>query len=155
MTMAMTEAPFSLTIKVGPNNDLLTGRAETAEEMQQRVADLRSIAASMQGGTQPVAEPTIEQAVQNLQDAGMVAQPAPTPAPAATGEIQQQQDQWGNMFTLGVPDAGTCQHGARIVKNGTNRQGKNYKAYVCVNDSPFRQGKYDKTQICEIAWPKR
>ena len=59
-----TESPFSLTIKVGSNNDLLTGRADTKEEMTQRIADLRELAAAMQGASQP----TMERAVQNVQD---------------------------------------------------------------------------------------
>lgn len=148
--MAMTEAPFSLTIKVGPNNDLLTGRAETAAEMAQRVQDLHSIAASMQGGnTTSTANDAaaVDRAIQALESAGMTA--------PSTGGIEQRDDQWGNQYTKGVPDAGGCSHGPRIVKNGTNKSGKRYKAFVCVNDSPFREGKYDKSAICEIAWPPK
>jgi hypothetical protein len=150
MKMAMTEAPFSLTIKVGPKGELLTCRAETAADMKARVADLRDIEQTLLQGTmqeQPQAAPTVEQAVQNLQDAGMVAAPS--------GGIEQRQDRFNNDYTRGVPDAGTCIHGGRIVKNATNKSGKRYKAYVCVNDSPFREGKYDANAICEIAWPAK
>ena len=74
--MAMTEAPFSLTIKVGPKGELLTCRAETAQDMKARVSELREIEqVVLQGGTTtstPAAEPTVEQAVQNLQNAGVV-----------------------------------------------------------------------------------
>lgn len=79
----MTEAPFSLTIKAGRNNDLLTGRAETSQEMLARIEELQMLRAAhefteqqeLQGGnatSTPAAEPTVEQAVQNLRAAGIV-----------------------------------------------------------------------------------
>ena len=150
---ATTESPFSLTIKVGANNDLLTGRADTAEEMLVRVQQLKQIAAAMQGVTQPVTvtEPTVEQAVANLADAGITG----TVVEAAPAALEQKEDRFGNKYMRGAPDAGSCQHGARIVKNGTNKSGRAYKAYVCVNDSPFRTGPYNKDAICETAWPSR
>jgi len=149
-----TESPFSLTLKVGANNDLLTGRADTVDEMSIRIQQLQALAQQMQGVSQPVTpapqpEPTHAQAVAAVVDAGMAAETV-TP-----GAIEVKEDQWGNKYTRGNPDAGSCVHGPRIVKNGTNRSGKTYKAFVCVNDSPFREGKYDKSAICEIAWPPR
>lgn len=146
-----TESPFSLTIKVGPNNDLLTGRADTVDEMSIRIQQLQALATQMQGVTQHVQPaPSMPQAVQNVVDAGIVAETV-----TSTGGIEVQSDRFGNQYTRGNPDAGSCPHGARIVKNGTNKSGRTYKAYVCVNDSPFREGKYDKNAICEIAWPSR
>ena len=72
----MTEAPFSLTIKVGPKGELLTCRAETAQDMKARVSELREIEqVVLQDGSTtstPAAEPTVAQAVQNLQNAGVV-----------------------------------------------------------------------------------
>lgn len=144
-----TESPFSLTIKVGPNNDLLTGRADTVDEMSIRIQQLQALANQMQGVTQVVTTPTVEQAVQNFTDAGM------TGAVISGGGIEVRNDQWGNKYTRGNPDAGACPHGPRIVKNGTNKSGKEYKAYVCLNDSPFREGKYNKANVCETAWPSR
>lgn len=145
-----TESPFSYTMKVGPNSDLLTGRADTVDEMSVRIQQLQALANQMQGVTQVVTpDVTPAQAVQNVVDAGMAAETV-TP-----GAIEVKDDQWGNKFTRGNPDAGSCAHGPRMVKNGTNKSGKQYKAYVCVNDSPFREGKYDKNSICEIAWPPR
>lgn len=151
---ATTESPFSLTIKIGPNNDLLTGRADTAEEMLVRVQQLKDIAGAMQGVTQHVtsqAPVTTEQAVENLAAAGVTG----TVISAPSGGLEQKEDRFGNKFTQGVPDAGSCQHGPRIVKNGTNKSGRPYKAYVCVNDSPFRTGPYNKESVCETAWPSR
>lgn len=136
-----TESPFSLTIKVGSNNDLLTGRADTKEEMTQRIADLRELAAAMQGASQP----TMERAVQNVQDT-MAAQVVDQ----SGAVIETKFDKFENRYTSGNPDAGTCSHGARIVKNGTNKSGRAYKAYVCLNDSPFGNWREEK---CPIAWP--
>lgn len=144
-----TESPFSLTIKVGPNNDLLTGRADTVDEMSIRIQQLRALASQMQGVTQPAPSPTVEQAVENLAAAGITG----TVTPA--GGIEVKEDRFGNKYTSGSPDAGSCQHGARIVKNGTNKAGRPYKAYVCVNDSPFRVGTYSKDNVCETAWPAK
>ena len=147
-----TESPFSLTIKVGPNNDLLTGRADTAAEMVQRVAELKQIASSLSGATQAVSD-TVAQALDNLAAGGMTGTIVQDyPAASDTGAIEQREDKWGNKYTRGVPDAGSCQHGPRIVKNGTNKAGREYKAYVCVNDSPFGDYKAGK---CDIAWPPR
>jgi hypothetical protein len=87
--------------------------------------------------------------VEAVVDAGIAAETV------TAGAIEVKNDQWGNQFTSGNPDAGSCAHGPRIVKNGTNKSGKAYKAYVCVNDSPFRDGKYDKNAICDIAWPPK
>lgn len=143
-----TESPFSLTIKVGPNNDLLTGRADTVDEMSVRIQQLQALATQMQGVSAPVT-PTVAQAVEAVVDAGIAAEVV------SSGAIEMKDDQWGNKYTRGNPDAGSCAHGPRIVKNGTNKSGKTYKAYVCVNDSPFRDGKYDKNAICEIAWPPK
>lgn len=147
-----TESPFSLTVKVGPNNDLLTGRADTAEEMLVRVQQLKEIAAAMQGVTQAAPAPvTVEQAVTNLAAGGVTGTVIEAPA----GAIDMKEDRFGNKYTRGVPDAGSCQHGARIVKNGTNKSGRAYKAFVCVNDSPFRVGTYNKENVCEATWPSR
>lgn len=153
--MSTTESPFSLTVKVGPNNDLLTGRADTVDEMSVRIQQIHALAQQLQGVSvtppQPVAStPTHAQAVQNVVDSGVVAETV-----SSTAGIEVQADRFGNQYTRGNPDAGACSHGARIVKNGTNKSGRPYKAYVCVNDSPFREGRYDKNAICEIAWPAR
>lgn len=139
-----TEAPFSLTIKIGPNNDLLTGRAETVEEMQERIKQLYSIASLISGKGQAPADDTAR-AVENLGAAGIA-----TEVISDGGAIETKTDKWGNSFTKGSPDAGSCAHGARIVANKTNKAGRKYKAYACVNDTPFGDWKQDK---CEPEWP--
>lgn len=137
-----TESPFSLTIKIGPNNDLLTGRADSKEEMALRIEELRELAASMQG----TSAPTVQQAVANVQQS-MGAQVV-----EGEGAIETKEDKFGNRYTRGNPDAGSCAHGARIQKNGTNKAGRAYKAYVCMNDSPFGNWRDDK---CPIEWPAK
>lgn len=137
-----TESPFSLTIKIGPNNDLLTGRADSKEEMALRIEELRELAASMQG----TSAPTVQQAVANVQQS-MGAQVV-----EGEGAIETKEDKFGNRYTRGNPDAGSCAHGARIQKNGTNKAGRAYKAYVCTNDSPFGNWRDDK---CPIEWPAK
>ena len=146
-----TESPFSLTIKVGPNNDLLTGRADTVDEMSVRIQQLQALATQMQGVSRDVTPaPVMAQAVEAVVDAGIAAETV-----AGNAGIEVQSDRFGNQYTRGNPDAGTCPHGPRIVKNGTSKAGRAYKAHVCVNDTPFREGKYDKNAICEVAWPSR
>lgn len=147
-----TESPFSLTIKVGPNNDLLTGRADTADEMLGRIEELRLLAASMQGATQAVTTDATASAIQNLQAAGMNPTVVTESAPMSNAGVETKEDKFGNQYTRGVPGVEACNHGPRIVKNGTNKSGKPYKALVCVNDSPFGNWKDSK---CDIAWPAR
>lgn len=141
-----TESPFSLTIKVGPNNDLLTGRADTLEEMLARVDDLRTVQAYM--GTAVAAAPaqvSHEQAVQNLNAGGI----ATTDITGTAAAIEQKTDKWGNVYTKGDPSAGTCAHGPRYVKKGTNKAGRPYTGYVCLNASPW--GNY-KEATCDMAF---
>lgn len=152
---ASTESPFSLTIKVGPNNDLLTGRAATADEMLGRIHELRILAAAMQGVTQPapVQRDEVAAAIDTLAAGGITGTVVPAVQdPVQGGAIEQRDDKWGNKYTRGMPDAGACAHGPRIVKNGTNKAGRPYKAYVCLNDSPFGDYKAGK---CDVTWPPR
>ena len=94
--MSTTESPFSLTIKVGPNNDLLTGRADTKEEMTQRIADLQNYG-SLQGSSQ---KDDTQAAVEALAGAGVATQVVEE----ATA-IDTQVDEYGNEWTYGHPDA--------------------------------------------------
>lgn len=143
-----TESPFSLTIKVGPNSDLLTGRANTLEEMLDRVHDLNTVKEYMQTGTNngTGAAPSHEQAVANLNAGGI----ATTDITGTAAAIEQKTDKWGNVYTKGDPSAGTCAHGPRYVKKGTNKAGRAYTGYVCLNGSPW--GNYKET-TCDMVFP--
>lgn len=157
--MSTTESPFSLTIKVGKNNDLLTGRADTAQEMIQRVTELRQLAALVEGPLQDVTAPvihaqqvepapvTMQEAVNNLNAGGFTGQIIQGPE----SSIEMKEDKFGGQYIRGNPDAGLCNHGPRIVKDWVTKAGKRSKAYVCVNDSPFGDWKSDK---CDLAWAK-
>ena len=168
--MSTTESPFSLTIKIGKNNDLLTGRADTAQEMVQRVSELRQLAALVEGPLQDVTAPvtaptlvneeklggyvvhapapvTMQEAVNNLNAGGFTGQIIQGPE----SSIEMKEDKFGGQYIRGNPDAGLCNHGPRIVKDWVTKAGKRSKAYVCVNDSPFGDWKSDK---CDLAWAK-
>ena len=69
--MAMTEAPYSANRKV--QDTQITVRAETFEEFQSKLQELDSLTGTQAApATSTAAEPTVEQAVQNLQNAGVV-----------------------------------------------------------------------------------
>jgi hypothetical protein len=146
---ATTESPFSLTVKVGSNNDLLTGRADTLAEMEVRVTELmylRDILSHPTGPKQDAVKDDTQAAIQALSGAGI----GTTVVSSASGGIETKEDKYGNLYTKGNPDAGTCAHGPRIVANKTNKAGRKYKAYDCVNDTPFGDWRADK---CDRAWP--
>ena len=155
-----TESPFSYTLKVGRDNALLTGRANTALEMVQRIDELGQlealitekqgvvIAPPLQGvpqavaQPQPVVAPDVQQAVANIAAAGLTGQ-------VIQGTLEQKDDRFGGKYIRGMPDAGGCAHGGRIHKNWITKNGAAKQAFVCVNDSPFGDWKQDK---CEIEW---
>lgn len=150
-----TESPFSLTIKVGPNNDLLTGRADTVEEMKQRISELRLLAGAMQGVTQAAPVPhvsaevdSVATALDNLAAAGVTG----TVVSSGATAIEERTDKWGGKYVRGNPDAGSCAHGPRIVKDWNDKSGKARTAFVCSNDSPFGDYKQGK---CDLVWPPR
>ena len=69
--MAMTEAPYSANRKV--QDTQITVRAETFEEFQSKLQELDSLTGTQAApATSTAAAPTVEQAVQNLQNAGVV-----------------------------------------------------------------------------------
>ena len=155
--MSTTESPFSLTIKIGKNNDLLTGRADTAQEMVQRVKELRQLAALVEGPLQDVTAPviheqpvepapfTIQEAVNNLNAGGLTGQIVQ----GSQSSLEMKEDKFGGQYIRGNPDAGLCNHGPRIFKDWVTKTGVRKKAFVCTNDSPFGDWKSEK---CELAW---
>ena len=114
--------------------------------MLARIDELNTIKAymGMSNNTAPVT--TVPNAVQTLAAAGIAATDI-TDTPAA---IEQKTDKWGNVYTKGDPSAGTCSHGPRYVKKGTNKAGRAYTGYVCVNGSPW--GNY-KEATCDMVFP--
>ncbi len=160
-----TESPFSLTLKVGPRGDLLTGRADTVQEMQTRIAELISLAALIDGSPSPAQSAVLDTpptwAAQSAWDEHQAAVSAVTqaglqPTVLAQGPgpqaIEEKFDQYGNRFVKGQPVGTPCMHGPRVLANKTSKAGKPYVAYVCVNDSPFGDYKMGK---CQQEYPQR
>lgn len=151
-----TESPFSLTIKVGPNNDLLTGRADTAAEMLTRVAELKSIAAAMQGVATPTHQVVTEQLPEWAAQSAVAEQQQAVAAVVGqfpgTTQIEERTDQWGNRFVKGDPNGAVCVHGPRITAYKKSKAGKQYKAFCCINDTPFGDYKLGK---CPQEYPER
>jgi len=134
-----TESPFSLTLKVGKNNDLLTGRAGTIEEMVARVGDLLALQEFIcnAGDPTPQVNPDVAHAVQNLTaqiPATIVAAPpAPSvPHPAAqAGPRVVKHPTWENCYfvydhpeAIRMPDGGLA-----IMKHAKSQGGKVYQRW--------------------------
>lgn len=149
----MTEARFSYTVKF--NDNLLTVRGDTGAEFIANLGELQNIPSitaliNALSGSAPAPRTTAE-AVANFDKAfgGEVDvvedKEVYTPAPAATSSIEEKTDKFGNKYVKGSPTQ-ACAHGPRVVKHGTSKAGKKYKAQVCVNDSPFGDWKQDKCE---------
>lgn len=131
-----TESPFSYTIKVGRNNDLLTGRADDSTSMQQRIQEMHVLKSVIEG--QPAATPVapasneVDQAVANLQAGGItgtVVQQAPVPAQQQG--IEEVVDKWGNVWTYGHPNAPALPDGRGMYasKKGISKAGSQYTGW--------------------------
>lgn len=140
-----TESPFSYTIKVGRNNDLLTGRADDSTQMQARIQEMHVLKSVIEG--QPVAAPVVaelaavDQAVAYLQAGGITGtvvqqeqlggytvQP---PAPITQQSVEEITDKWGNTWTYGHPDAPALPdgRGAYARKKGISKAGSQYTGW--------------------------
>lgn len=142
--MSSTEARLSFTTKV-KGTDLLTARGDTEEEFNASYEAMMRIKARIEGGT-----PTVEQAVTTVVEAipGTV-------EVDASGNTDTKEDQWGNTFVSGVANTGSCAHGPRVLAKRTNKEGKAYERYECINGTPFRVGKYDANAICKHEYPPK
>lgn len=157
-----TESPFSYTIKVGRNSDLLTGRADDAASMQARIQEMHALKQLIEGQPVPVAAPVaapvnvVDQAIANLEAGGLtgtVVQQAPVPA--AQQALEEVTDRWGNVWTYGHPDAPALPDGrgnyAR--KRGTSKTGRTYTGWFdpAKGPKPFPPGAVE----AETIWDKR
>ena len=131
-----TESPFSLTLKVGKNNDLLTGRAGTLDEMVKRVGDLWALQEFISNAVAPpAAAPDVAQAVQNLQaeiPASVMAAPS-VPKPAAqVGARVVKHPTWEDCyFVYDHPDAIRMPDGGlAIMKHAKSKTGKVYQRWA-------------------------
>ena len=140
----MQEAPFSASVRIG--DWMFTARAENDNEFAARVSTLEEYLAAFRplaAPTQDVGSP--EQAVQNLADAGITGTPV-------AQSLEERTDRFNNRYVKGDPSVPSCIHGPRIVAHKTSKAGKPYKAFVCVNDSPFGDYKAGK---CQQEYPEK
>lgn len=155
-----TESPFSYTIKVGRNNDLLTGRADDSTQMQARIQEMHVLKSVIEG--QPVAAPVVaeleavDQAVANLQAGGItgtVVQQAP--APVTQQALEEVADRWGNVWTYGHPNAPALPDGRGMYasKKGISKAGSQYTGWFdpAKGPKPFPPGVTEAPPI----FPKR
>ena len=141
------ETGVGVTLKAGPGYDApwVVIRESNIEETKLRVqefinsglAALVGQAAEVLAGGNAAAKSLGATVVSHEAQDAPTAPPAPepTPAPAApaaapTGTATTT-DQWGNVYTHNVPGAPSCPHGTMVLKAGTRKDGKPFKAYVC------------------------
>lgn len=154
----MTESMFSFTVKL--NGDLFTVRGNTIDEFKNNLvsavaattdATALQAAALGRGATGGAYTPTnMEQAVQNLQNAGLIAEPV-----AATPQaIEVVKDKYGNEWTYGHPDAPNLPdgRGKYAKKKGVSKAGKAYVGWFdpAKGPKPFSPGVTE----AETIWTK-
>lgn len=153
----MAEARYSLTVKVGKNNDLLTVRGDSYGEFsdnlnsvaedQDFVPDLAKFYKQATGSDLV----SLEQAIKNVQPIAAPQQPAPQPqAPTGWMNVGAPATNTANMPGPPPQQMGPgqtndadfmCQHGQRQYKEGRAKNGKNWKGWFC----PVKGG-------CEPKW---
>lgn len=82
-----------------------------------------------------------------------IATSAPGSTPATAGPTdgpKSETDKWGGKWTYGLPNATSCPHGQRVLKEATSQAGKPYKMWCCPTHSPmaYRQ-KVSKDSNCQ------
>lgn len=147
--MKTTEALLSYTTKVN-GGDLLTARGDSEEEFNASFEAMLRIKARIEGSTPaPAAAPTMQQAVATVTAA------IPGSVQVSSIGSETRQDQYGNSFLNGVMNVGSCAHGPRVLAKRTNKEGKDYERWECINNTPFRVGKYDANAICKHEYPPK
>jgi len=154
----MTESTFSYTGKLN-GQDLFTVRGNNVAEFKSNLTaaleaiseaqSLHSLLINRPAGA--VYAPTnMEQAIQNLQSAGMLAEPAQTTPQA----IEVVKDKYGNEWTYGHPDAPDLPdgRGKYAKKKGVSKAGKAYVGWFdpAKGPKPFKPGVAE----AETIWTK-
>ena len=154
----MTESTFSYTGKLN-GQDLFTVRGNSVAEFKANLIaaveaineaqSLQALLVNRPSGT--VYAPTgMEQAIQNLQNAGLLAEPA-TSTPQA---IEVVKDKYGNEWTYGHPDAPDLPdgRGKYAKKKGVSKAGKAYVGWFdpAKGPKPFKPGVAE----AETIWTK-
>lgn len=154
----MTESMFSYTGKLN-GNDLFTVRGNSVSEFKanlvaavEAITDAQSLQAVLvnrpTGGA--YTQTNMEQAIQNLQNAGMIAEPVSS-SPQA---IEVVKDKYGNEWTYGHPDAPALPdgRGKYAKKKGVSKAGKAYVGWFdpAKGPKPFSPGAVE----AETIWTK-
>lgn len=153
----MTESTFSYTGKLN-GQDLFTVRGQTVAEFKANlVAAVEAINEAQGLHTMLVNRPTgnayapnMEQAIQNLQAAGL----DPQPVASTPQAIEVVKDKYGNEWTYGHPDAPSLPdgRGSYAKKKGVSKAGKSYVGWFdpAKGPKPFKPGAVE----AETIWTK-
>ena len=153
----MTESTFSYTGKLN-GQDLFTVRGQTVAEFKANlVAAVEAINEAQGLHTMLVNRPTgnayapnMEQAIQNLQAAGL----DPQPVASTPQAIEVVKDKYGNEWTYGHPDAPSLPdgRGSYAKKKGVSKAGKAYVGWFdpAKGPKPFKPGAVE----AETIWTK-
>jgi len=143
----MTESTFSYTGKLN-GQDLFTVRGNTVAEFTANLqaaslavaaaSDLQMQLLSRSGQT------SMDKAINNLQEAGLLAEPVSVTVPATPQSIEVMRDKYGNEWTYGHPDAPDLPdgRGKYAKKKGTSKAGKAYVGWFdpAKGPKPFKPG---------------
>ena len=146
--MSDSQAQFSFTVKVG--GDLFTVRASSAEEFKTNVQSV-------------ILDPDVFATAQALQEAAVAASDKFDPVaaarsglgakvvgtidtPKATGPAPWDKpvDPFGPAKTSADAAAPACDHGSRLWKTGTSKEGKPWSGWFCPNR--------DRNNQCKPQW---
>ena len=151
----MTESTFSYTGKLN-GQDLFTVRGNTIQEFNANLQSaLLAVASANDLQMQLLSrtgQTSMDKAIQNLQDAGLVA--TPVSVPATPQSIEVVKDKYGNEWTYGHPDAPDLPdgRGKYAKKKGTSKAGKAYVGWFdpAKGPKPFKPGVAE----AETIWTK-
>lgn len=143
----MSEAKFSFTPKVA--DSLFTVRGDSYEEFLDNLLKVATVPACasllelLEGKKTISTREAIEMVEETFGTVDI------TSDKEVNTSVEEKSDKFGNKYVKGSPGVDKCNHGPRIVKYGTSKAGKKYKAQVCLNDSPWGDWKSEK---CETVW---
>jgi len=152
----MTESTFSYTGKLN-GQDLFTVRGNTIQEFNANLQSaLLAVASANDLQMQLLSrtgQTSMDKAIQNLQDAGLVATPVPVAA-STPQSIEVVKDKYGNEWTYGHPDAPDLPdgRGKYAKKKGVSKAGKTYVGWFdpAKGPKPFKPGAAE----AETIWTK-
>ena len=151
----MTESTFSYTGKLN-GQDLFTVRGNTIQEFNANLQSaLLAVASANDLQMQLLSrtgQTSMDKAIQNLQNAGLLAEPVTVPSTPQAIEVVK--DKYGNEWTYGHPDAPDLPdgRGKYAKKKGVSKAGKSYVGWFdpAKGPKPFKPGVAE----AETIWTK-